>query len=147
MQWQPVGVGAKELLLTMNGRASWMLVALDGPRIWIWREGSTSLWRLLAPARPGASNAAHDGDVRSPMPGLVIDVGVHVGDHVSPGDRLVVIEAMKMEYTLAAPHAGRIDLVVTQGDQVVLDEVVARVAREPDVGAVEGVTAKTGETS
>jgi acetyl-CoA/propionyl-CoA carboxylase biotin carboxyl carrier protein len=56
-----------------------------------------------------------------------------VSDPVSPGDTLLVVEAMKMEYALRAPFAGEVEeLLVRVGDQVVLDQVVARVRPRGD---------------
>src|SRR5690606_15025692 len=47
-------------------------------------------------------------DIRSLMPGKILDVKATVGSEVKKGDALVVMEAMKMEHTLAAPRNGRI---------------------------------------
>jgi 3-methylcrotonyl-CoA carboxylase alpha subunit len=60
------------------------------------------------------------GDViTSPMPGLVRDVAVCAGQAVLAGDRLVVLEAMKMEHVLRAPRDGIIaEVMVATGDQV-----------------------------
>ena len=46
--------------------------------------------------------------LRAPMPGLVVGVVVKVGDRVEAGDRVVVMEAMKMENELRAPAAGTV---------------------------------------
>ncbi len=55
------------------------------------------------------TSASMGGDaVLTPMPGLLRDVCVSVGDDVAEGDRLAVLEAMKMEHVLRAPRAGRI---------------------------------------
>jgi 3-methylcrotonyl-CoA carboxylase alpha subunit len=58
----------------------------------------------------GAQAGAGDGVIKAPMPGRVLEILVGVGDHVAGGQRLAVMEAMKMEHTLRAPFAG----VVTQ---------------------------------
>ncbi|SMX28563.1 Acetyl-/propionyl-coenzyme A carboxylase alpha chain [Pelagimonas phthalicica] len=55
----------------------------------------------------------------APMPGRVVSVHVSSGQEVAEGDRLVVLEAMKMEHTMVAGRAGRIaELLVDAGDQV-----------------------------
>ncbi len=57
--------------------------------------------------------------VLAPMPGLVAQVVVAVGQQVATGDRMVVLEAMKMEHVLRAPRDGTVEAVlVAQGDQV-----------------------------
>jgi acetyl-CoA/propionyl-CoA carboxylase biotin carboxyl carrier protein len=81
--------------------------------------------RLSARDRP---DAMHDPDLRAPMPGAV--VAVHVADRsaVRAGDRLLTIEAMKMEFPVVAAHDGVVSLLVVVGDQVRRDELVAHVA-------------------
>jgi len=70
----------------------------------------------------GVSDAGEteSGDeVRAPMPGLVKQIGVKSGDQVSVGDRLAVLEAMKMEHTLTAVRDGSVsEVFVSGGDQV-----------------------------
>ena len=63
--------------------------------------------------------AASDGQIRSPMPGRIVQVQVAVGDVVTKGQPLIVLEAMKMEHALTAPFDGTVaDLAVKAGDQV-----------------------------
>jgi len=72
-------------------------------------------------AAPAASPVpAGDSDgVGSPIAGTVLEVKVKVGDEVSQGQALLVIEAMKMETAIAAPGPGRIKAVlVAAGDAV-----------------------------
>ncbi|NNJ47627.1 MAG: ATP-grasp domain-containing protein, partial [Acidimicrobiia bacterium] len=52
------------------------------------------------------------GEVRSPSPAVVVSVPVEAGDFVTAGDRLAVLEAMKMEMTVTAPYAGRVRTVL-----------------------------------
>ncbi|MEP1389429.1 MAG: acetyl/propionyl/methylcrotonyl-CoA carboxylase subunit alpha [Yoonia sp.] len=67
-----------------------------------------------------ASSAGSGDAVMAPMPGLIQDVAVTVGQSVSEGDRLVVLEAMKMEHVLRAPRDGVVaKLGAALGDQVV----------------------------
>jgi acetyl-CoA/propionyl-CoA carboxylase biotin carboxyl carrier protein len=75
--------------------------------------------------------AASDNEVRAPMPGTVIAVDVAVGDRIIDGQRLGVLEAMKMEMALKAPHSGMVSQVAAQpGDQVRLGAVLFSV--DPD---------------
>ena len=70
------------------------------------------------------------------MPGLVVTVGVLPGDKVTRGQKLVTMEAMKMETTLYADVDGRVaDLLVKPGTQVETGELLLRFERpaEPAV--------------
>ncbi len=60
------------------------------------------------------------------MPGTVVSVRATSGDDVTVGTPLVVVSAMKMEHVLVAPRDGTVDILVREGDSVIVDEVVAR---------------------
>jgi len=65
----------------------------------------------------------------SPMPGLLVEVAVKAGQEVKAGERLVVIEAMKMQNTLIAERDGTIaELLAKQGASVAVDEAILRYA-------------------
>ncbi len=65
------------------------------------------------------ASAEHEGHFRAPMPGHVLDVRIQPGDPVKAGAVLVVLEAMKMEHSLAAPWDGTVKSVsVKPGDRV-----------------------------
>ena len=71
----------------------------------------------------------------SPMPGLLVAVAVEVGQKVRAGERLAVIEAMKMENIVLAAHDGVVArIVATPGESVAVDEVILEFA------ASEGAT-------
>jgi len=75
--------------------------------------------------------AAHSGadSLTAPMPGTVTVVKVAVGDEVTAGQSLLVVEAMKMEHVISAPHAGTVtELDVTPGTAVAMDQVLAVIA-------------------
>ncbi|MEM7724040.1 MAG: biotin/lipoyl-containing protein, partial [Pseudomonadota bacterium] len=70
----------------------------------------------LAVAAEASGGAGH---VEAPMPGLVKALSVKVGDHVAAGDRLAVLEAMKMEHSLTAGRDGIVaEVLVEAGAQV-----------------------------
>jgi 3-methylcrotonyl-CoA carboxylase alpha subunit len=65
------------------------------------------------------ASAEHEGHLRAPMPGLVLDVRAVPGTTVEAGAVLVVLEAMKMEHSLGAPWRGTVSTVsVKPGDRV-----------------------------
>jgi 3-methylcrotonyl-CoA carboxylase alpha subunit len=62
---------------------------------------------------------AEGGRLTAPMPGKVVSFAVKAGDTVSKGQPLAVMEAMKMEHTIAAPADGTVEeLMFAPGDQV-----------------------------
>lgn len=67
----------------------------------------------LSPKNPGKSNADSNGDtpgsIRAAMPGTILEVRVSVGEEVSRGQALLILEAMKMENEIMAPKDGVID--------------------------------------
>ena len=82
-------------------------VARDGDTLWLGRDGHAWGIREQAPLEAAAADdAGAGGPVVSPMPGTVTVVEVTEGQQVAAGDRLVVVEAMKMEHVLTAPVDG-----------------------------------------
>ena len=85
------------------------------------------------------ASAEHEGHLRAPMPGLVLDVRAVAGATVEAGAVLVVLEAMKMEHSLSAPWRGTVSTVsVKPGDRVqegsdlvLLEPVQADSSRQP----------------
>ncbi|TPK44918.1 acetyl/propionyl/methylcrotonyl-CoA carboxylase subunit alpha [Mesorhizobium sp. B2-5-4] len=74
--------------------------------------------------------AAASGSLRAPMPGLVKLVRVAKGDAVIKGQILLILEAMKMEHTIAAPHDGVIAEIAGEGAQVTDGTVLVRFVEE-----------------
>jgi acetyl/propionyl-CoA carboxylase alpha subunit len=100
---------------------------VDGP------DGSTAFRDVPRFADPNA--VAHAGSLLAPMPGTVVRVLAETGASVTAGAALVVLEAMKMEHTVAAPVDGVVTRVdVAPGDQVETRQVLA-VVEEPEEAA------------
>ncbi|MFF0737615.1 acetyl/propionyl/methylcrotonyl-CoA carboxylase subunit alpha [Streptomyces chartreusis] len=110
-------------------------VTLDGVRHtfhraadWLGRDGDAWHVRDHDPVAASLTGSAHAGadSLTAPMPGTVTVVKVAVGDEVSAGQSLLVVEAMKMEHVISAPHAGTVaELDVTPGATVAMDQVLA----------------------
>ena len=80
-------------------------------------------------SRGSGAAAAGSGAILAPMPGKVIAVDVAKGDRVTAGQRLMVLEAMKMEHALTAPFDGTVtELSAATGGQVQVEAVLAVVA-------------------
>lgn len=75
-----------------------------------------------APAAPAAAPAAapvSGNAIKTPLPGVIIDVKVNVGDTVKKGDTVVVLEAMKMENNINSDRDGKVTAIqVAKGDTV-----------------------------
>ncbi|MBA4756484.1 MAG: acetyl/propionyl/methylcrotonyl-CoA carboxylase subunit alpha [Sphingobium sp.] len=87
------------------------------------------VWRL-APWRAsgGAGGSASDGAILSPMPGRIISVSVAAGDAVAKGQKLLTLEAMKMEHSLIAPFDGTVaELNASEGGQVSEGVLLAKI--------------------
>ncbi len=81
-------------------------------------EGAAA-WCWIDPLAHQADAAATQGNLNAPMPGKVLSFAVQVGQLVSAGQALAVLEAMKMEHTIAAPIDGTVaELLYAPGDQV-----------------------------
>jgi 3-methylcrotonyl-CoA carboxylase alpha subunit len=80
------------------------------------------MWRVRIddPTVHAAEQAGGSGKLTAPMPGAIVVVHIKPGQEVEKNQPLLVLEAMKMEHTVRAPAAGRVEAVrVSAGDQVV----------------------------
>jgi acetyl/propionyl-CoA carboxylase alpha subunit len=108
--------------------------AEDDPEgtILLFKEGA-AYSANFASNRISQASLTADGAVLAPMPGKVITVDVAEGDTVTRGQRLMVLEAMKMEHALTAPFDGTVaELKVAAGDQAQVEALLARVEKRAD---------------
>jgi acetyl-CoA/propionyl-CoA carboxylase biotin carboxyl carrier protein len=119
-------VAADRFALTEAGERREWTYAYDGDVMWLGRDGGA--WRVRQASSEEAHEAQIHGDLRAPMPGQVLLVPASVGDRVSAGDPVVVLESMKMELSIAAPADGVVaEIAVAVGDRVAQDQSLARV--------------------
>jgi biotin carboxyl carrier protein len=93
----------------------------------------TTVTPTAAPAPVAqAAPAAASGEgkpVQAPMPGVILEVSVKVGDKVKAGQKVAVLEAMKMENEIDAPADGTVTAVlVSKGDSVNVDQDIVKIA-------------------
>ena len=98
----------------------WTLaVYAEGERIAVFAPQAA--WRCseIDPIAHAGEGAAESGRLTAPMPGKVVAFLAQAGDSVKRGQPLAVMEAMKMEHTIAAPRDGTVaELLYAVGDQV-----------------------------
>jgi len=112
--------GRNGAFVTVDGAGAALdAVAIEAAdAVYVLRGGRQTVVRRLDAAAEFEHGAA-DGEIRAPMHGKVLAVLVGQGDRVEKGQRLAVVEAMKMEHALTAPHAGTVaGIAVTPGSQV-----------------------------
>ncbi len=98
----------------------------DDERVVVFFQGQANEFQRSARGTIGAP--AGDGAILAPMPGKVTSVEVMQGETVANGQRLLTLEAMKMEHGLTAPFDGTVaELNVKEGAQVAVDALLARV--------------------
>ena len=103
------------------------LVAKDARGFWISCEGRT--WLLVPEGREGMGRggAESSDEIRAPMTGRVVSVAAIHGMAAKEGDLLLTIEAMKMEFKLAAPEDGEvIEVACAAGDRVELGQLLVK---------------------
>jgi 3-methylcrotonyl-CoA carboxylase alpha subunit len=100
--------------------------------VYAFAGGRQAFVALVDPfAKAEARGEEGDAGIRAPMNGRLVDLAVGEGDKVQAGQRLAVVEAMKMEHALTAPHPGVVrDLVIGVGEQVEMGERIMTVEME-----------------
>jgi len=102
----------------------------DEERVVAFYEGQAYEFELTARGTV-AGHGVHDGEIEAPMPGKVTAVEISHGEKVAKGQRLLTLEAMKMEHALTAPFDGTVaDLAATAGTQVREGQLLVRVEPE-----------------
>jgi 3-methylcrotonyl-CoA carboxylase alpha subunit len=109
-----------EVRVTLNGRESRATVVFQQDTAYLFQDGGSRTLTLHDPLQHAADEREeHAGDMTAPMPGKIIAISVAAGDTVKKGQALLVMEAMKMEHTIAAAADGEVGEVFFRiGDQV-----------------------------
>jgi pyruvate carboxylase subunit B len=116
----------RDLSLIMNGRSYTITIEPENGQLLIYYGGErfaclvqderlAELKRLAGESETGATAA----QIKAPMPGLILRILVKPGQEVAKGERLLIIEAMKMENELKAPRAGVIKSIACRAQEAV----------------------------
>ncbi|MDQ2090581.1 acetyl/propionyl/methylcrotonyl-CoA carboxylase subunit alpha [Marimonas arenosa] len=141
MRWRMDAVGWQHEVDLEWIEGSKARLRLDGVRKEVWfavdpagglyLQHGARAWRVARVSAGAAGAAAGDGAVLSPMPGQVIALDVSEGDRVERGQRLAVLEAMKMQHQLVADAGGVVETVaVAPGAQVTGGQVIVVIGKE-----------------
>ena len=95
-------------IVRVGGRRISCVAVSDGQRRHLWVDGRTLTYEVVD-ARRAAQASGGEAELVASLPGVVREVCVRVGDAVEDGQRLLVLESMKMEMVVHAPHAGRVE--------------------------------------
>lgn len=105
-----------------------LLIAYDGLtyQIEVTNETKKMLSKFIQMS--SSSNHSGAGKMKAPMPGMVVKILTHEGAEVNIGDKLIIIEAMKMENSLSSPVAGIVKSIkVKEGTAVEKDAVMIEI--------------------
>jgi 3-methylcrotonyl-CoA carboxylase alpha subunit len=111
--------GGVELSIKLGDTSVHGRVRRDGDAFHVFAGGGHHTLHHNDPLAHAGETESEGGRLTAPMPGKVVAVLAAQGQDVKKGDPLVIMEAMKMEHTIAAPHDGTVDEVLyAVGDQV-----------------------------
>ncbi|NYJ03712.1 propionyl-CoA carboxylase alpha chain [Nocardioides thalensis] len=137
-----VSAGRDEVVLEVGGVRRTFAVHVSGdplaPRV----DVESPLGHVALVKKPRFVDPADqvaEGSLLAPMPGSVVAVRAAVGDEVAEGQPILVMEAMKMQHTIAAPYAGIVtELAASEGQQVEAGTVLAVVEPAEAASDAEG---------
>jgi len=113
--------------VTLGAQRLRLAVYAIGETVAVFADAGSALLREFDVLAHAGESAGAGGRLTAPMPGKVVAFLAAVGDAVKAGQPLAVIEAMKMEHTIAAPHDGTVaELLYAVGDQVAEGGVLLR---------------------
>jgi biotin carboxyl carrier protein len=100
-----------------NGRRQLIRTAghLDGDKRQVWVNGRTYTYTLVR--QRATAETPQDGSLAATIPAVVSQILVNVGDQVQAGDKLILLESMKMVIPIQAPYAGVVTAVKCEAGQ------------------------------
>lgn len=112
----------------LRERQAQKAIIAAGDCIYIFAQAGVTRVARAAPGQSENAGAGSDGAVRAPMHGKLTMVFVKPGEMIARGQRIAIVEAMKMEHVLAAPVAGVVaEIGAEQGAQITQGALVARI--------------------
>lgn len=97
--------------ITVDGQHYQVWRALDGDTVWVHIGGRVFTVEVTNPLLQSTANDDVSNEIRSDMPGMVVEIHASKGATVARGDAIVTIESMKMQIVVHAPRAGTIEQI------------------------------------
>ena len=120
-----------QLTFILDGRKVEAHISTDGKRRWVSLGGKTLVFEKTSGRRRSGMSGYSSGRLTAPMPGQVRAVNVAVGEAVTKGQTLLVLEAMKMEIRVQAPSDGVVErLAVEQGETVEREQILIEIGED-----------------
>jgi 3-methylcrotonyl-CoA carboxylase alpha subunit len=113
-----VGVG----WLRLDGKIHRYYAIVDGEAVKLWCDGRTydfEIVRQTARRAAGTTDASLTNHLSAPMPGTVLKINVGEGDRFDSHAPLIIMESMKMEMSISAPHAGSVKRICCKAGELV----------------------------
>ncbi|WP_431034291.1 acetyl/propionyl/methylcrotonyl-CoA carboxylase subunit alpha [Pseudomonas yamanorum] len=115
----PPQLRGEQLLIDQQGVRRSHLAVREGGSVFLRWDGEVHSVSLFDPIAAVDASQSHQGGLTAPMNGSIVRVLVEVGQSVEAGTQLVVLEAMKMEHSIRAPHAGVVKALYCQEGEMV----------------------------
>lgn len=111
----------EHLLIEQQGVRHSHLAVRNESSVFLRWDGEMQAVTLFDPIAAVEANQSHQGGLTAPMNGSIVRVLVEIGQQVEAGTQLVVLEAMKMEHSIRAPHAGVVKALFCQEGEMVAE--------------------------
>ncbi|MEM6557718.1 MAG: biotin/lipoyl-containing protein [Pseudomonadota bacterium] len=117
--------------LLIEGEAATMIYHLDQDRIHVASDRETRVIENLSLRLRTDDEEGGGGTVLSPMHGKLLEITVAAGDRVTKGQKLAVLEAMKMQHEILAEIDGTVDVIAAPvGEQIAADELILEITTD-----------------
>ncbi|VAX07322.1 Methylcrotonyl-CoA carboxylase biotin-containing subunit [hydrothermal vent metagenome] len=119
--------------LMVDGQKISAKVIQNGQDLTLFYNGTVSYLHHFLAGAEGEDDSGGSGVIVTPMPGKVTQIMINDGDHAARGQPLMILEAMKMEHTIKAQVAGKIEgFSLNVGDQVSDGEILIRIIEDQE---------------
>ena len=128
--------GNHRAILTVNGKRFDCWVAQDNDKLFVHLNGRSYELQAITEFAAAAAGGSGSGQIKAPMPGVVLECHASAGDSVAEGQSLMMIESMKLQTEITAPASGTVTAMnVEAGQSFDKGTVLIEVAAEAEADA------------